>query len=42
MPFIEISKPVAPYIRVARPVKPRAGATPSPSVPGKRVVAYVP
>jgi len=44
MPFMEISKPVnAPYIKVARPVKPpRAGGVPASSGPAKRVVAYVP
>lgn len=47
MPFMEISKPVAPYLRVARPVKPRGNnpaygsSAPAPAG-GKRVVAYVP
>ena len=42
MPFTVVqSTSNVPYIKMARPVKPRAGAPPT-AAPPKRVVAYVP
>ncbi len=43
MPFAVVqSTSNVPYIKMARPVKPRPGTVPPASNPPKRVVAYVP